>query len=154
MLSPDQRERYDQTVKSPPPWTLPKPALASWNAAHRAFERHFVESGGRLLIGADASDFGVVPGYANHSAIIALVHAGFRPEQVIRFATRDAADFLGIGNERGSVAIGQRADLLIVKGAPDRRIDDIRNVAIVFKDGLAFDPEKLRAAARGKLGLH
>ena len=154
MLSPDQRERYDQMVKSPPPWILPKPALLSWNEAHRAFERDFVKAGGRLLIGADASDFGLVPGYANHNAIIALVRAGFRPEQVFRFATKDAADFLGIGADRGSVTIGRWADLVIVKGAPDQRIEDVRNVTIVFKDGLAFDPVKLRAASKGLLGQH
>lgn len=154
MLSYDQRKRYDEFTKSPPPWFPPKEERESWNAQNRAFERDFVAAGGRLLIGGDAADFGVVPGYANHSAIIALVHAGFAPLQVFRFATSDAADFLGIGQQVGIVAAGRSADLLIVRGAPDRRIEDIRDVAFVFKDGLAYDPVKLRAAAKGMLGQH
>ena len=105
------------------------------------------------MIGADASDFGAVPGYADHAAIIALVEAGFTPLQAIRFATHDAADFLGEGDRIGTIAVGKVADMLIVQGAPDRNIDDIRKVAIVIKDGRAYDPEKLRAAAKGKLGL-
>jgi len=154
MLSPDQRQRYDEMVKNPPPWLPPKAAMQSWNAAHRAFERDFVAGGGRLLIGADASDFGVVPGYANHSAMIALVKAGFEPLQVIRFGSSDAARFLGIAETVGTVAPGMTADLLVVDGAPDRSIEDIRNVEYVFKDGVAYDPAKLRAAAKGMLGQH
>ena len=113
-----------------------------------------VRRGGRLLIGGDASDFGLVPGYANHTAIIALVNAGFSPLQVLKLATSDAAQFLGIGKQTGMVKAGMAADLLVVKGAPDRTIEDIRNVAYVFKDGAAYDPVKLRAAAKGLLGQH
>jgi imidazolonepropionase-like amidohydrolase len=153
MLSPHQRARYDEIVRNRPPW-LPSPSDAAvWDRAHRDFERHFVASGGRLLVGADASDLGAVPGYANHSSITALVRAGFSPLEVIRMATRDAAEFLGEGERIGTVAPGKVADLLIVRGAPDKTIEDIRQVVFVFKDGRVYDPEKLRAAARGKLGL-
>lgn len=154
MLSPDQRDRYLEIAKDPPPWLQNTKAWAPWNGAHRQFERDFVAMGGRLLIGADAADFGLVPGYANHRAMIALVRGGFTPLQVIKFGTSDAARFLGISDRVGTIAVGKEADLLVVKGAPDRSIEDIRNVAYVFKRGSAFDPVKLRAAAKGKLGLH
>jgi imidazolonepropionase-like amidohydrolase len=95
-----------------------------------------------------------VPGYANHNAIIALVRAGFAPVQAIRFATADAAGLLAIADRVGTVAPGKAADLLIVKGTPDRHIEDIRNVAYVFKDGVAYDPAKLRNSAKGMLGQH
>jgi imidazolonepropionase-like amidohydrolase len=154
MLSPDQRARYVEFARAPPPWMPNTKAMGSWNFAHRQFERDFVAAGGRLLIGADAADFGLVPGYADHRSIIALVRAGFTPSQVIRFATSDAAEFLGIADRVGTIAVGKQADLLVVKGAPDQSIEDIRNVAYVFKSGFAYDPVKLRAAAKGQLGLH
>ena len=153
MLSPDQLARYQGLARDPPDWFPVRPAMASWDRAHRAFERDFVASGGRLLIGGDASDFGVVPGYANHRAMIALARAGFTPLQVIKFATSDAAAFLK-ADRIGTIAVGKIADLLVVQGAPDERMEDIRNVAYVFKDGSAYDPVKLRQAAKGKLGLH
>jgi imidazolonepropionase-like amidohydrolase len=128
--------------------------MASWNKAHREFERDFAASGGRLLIGGDAMDFGLVPGYGNHRAMIALVKAGFNPLRVIKFATSDGARFLKIDDRVGTVARGMIADLLVVRGSPDRSIEDIRNVEYVFKQGSAFDPAKLRAAARGMLGQH
>lgn len=154
MLSPDQLQRYREFVRSRPPWLPPLSAMSAWNDAHRRFERAFVAAGGRLLVGADASDFGLVPGYANHAALIALVRAGFTPLEAIRFATADAADFLGAGDRLGTVAVGKVADLLIVRGAPDRNIQDIRNVTYVFKEGRAYDPARLRDAARGQLGMH
>ena len=154
LLSADQRARYDEMTINRPPWLPSAADQESWNAAHRAFERDFVANGGRLLIGADASDFGAVPGYANHDAMIALVRAGFAPIDVIRFATLDAAAFLGASDNLGSIAPGKIADLLVVEGAPDQQIEDIRRVTYVFKDGRAFDPVKLREAAKGQLGLH
>ena len=154
MLSPDQKARYLQLRGDPPGWMPSPEARASWDAAHRAFERHFVGAGGRLLVGADANDFGLVPGFANHAAMIALVRGGFSPLQVIRFSTHDAATFLGLDGQVGRVAPGYAADLLIVQGRPDQEIEDIRNVAYVFKDGQAYDPAKLRRAAQGALGQH
>lgn len=154
MFNTDQKARYELGQKERPPWLPPLAAMPAWIAAHRAFERDFVAAGGRLLIGGDASDFGLVPGYTNHTAIIALVKSGFATLQVLKSATSDAAKFLGIGSERGIVRAGMSADLLVVRGAPDRSIEDIRNVEYVFKDGAAYDPVKLRAAAKGMLGQH
>lgn len=154
MLSPDQRARYQQFIEDRPPWHIPLAVIPEWNRAHRAFERDFVAAGGRLLVGADANDGGLVPGYANHSALIALVRAGFAPLQVIKFATADAADFLNVDEQIGTVTPGKVADLLIVRGSPDRDMEDIRNVVYVFKDGRAYDPSRLRSAAQGMLGLH
>ena len=153
MFNADQRARYEEGKRERPPWMTPLAAMPAWNAAHRSFERDFVRAGGRLLVGGDASDFGMVPGYANHTALIALVRGGFPATQVIKFATADAARFLGIDGKTGSIRVGLAADLLIVKGAPDREIEDVRNVAWVFKGGAAYDPAKLREAA-GLIGQH
>jgi imidazolonepropionase-like amidohydrolase len=78
----------------------------------------------------------------------------FQALDVIRMATSDAARFLGIDDRTGRVAAGLEADLLIVRGAPDRDMRDVRNVAYVFKDGRAYDSRKLRYAAKGMLGVH
>jgi imidazolonepropionase-like amidohydrolase len=52
------------------------------------------------------------------------------------------------------VEAGLEADLLVVRGAPDIEMSDVRNVVYVFKDGRAYDPSKLREGARGLVGLH
>ena len=45
-----------------------------------------------------------------------------------------------------------QADLVVLRGDPSRQISDVRNVELVFKDGVAYEPERLVAAAAGTLG--
>ena len=47
---------------------------------------------------------------------------------------------------------GKNADLIVVNGDPSRRINDVENVEIVFKDGVGYDPAKLNASVRGMVG--
>ena len=113
-------------------------------------ERAFVAAGGLLIAGADPVGIGgVLPGFADHREIELLVEAGFTPLQAIRIATLNGATYLGRQNEIGSVAVGKNADLLVVKGDPSVRIDDIENVEIVFKDGAGYDPAKLLESVTG-----
>jgi enamidase len=154
MLSASQLARYEAVRAAPPPFLQlaadPPPELRAFS---RAITQAFVNAGGRMLIGADASNGGRVPGYANHTAMILMTDA-FPPLDVIRMATSDAAAFLGIGERTGRIAAGLEADLLIVAGAPDIDMRDVRNVAYVFKDGRVYDPRKLREAARGFVGVY
>ncbi len=54
----------------------------------------------------------------------------------------------------GIVASGKAADLIVVRGDPSANIADIENVELVFKDGVGYDPGKLIASVRGKVGLN
>ena len=49
---------------------------------------------------------------------------------------------------------GRRADLVVLKGDPSRKIEDIENVDLVFKDGIAYDPKKLADSVAGAVGFH
>ena len=56
-------------------------------------------------------------------------------------------------NRVGSIAVGKSADLVVIAGDPATRIGDVRNVQIVFKQGVGYDPAKLVESVRGKVGL-
>jgi imidazolonepropionase-like amidohydrolase len=117
-----------------------------------AFERAFVSAGGRLLAGADPTGWGgIVAGYADQRGLELLVSSGFSSEQAVAIATSNGARFL---HDRtvGRIAEGLQADLVVVRGNPSRQISDVRNVEVVFKDGVAYDPEKLVASVAGTLG--
>jgi cytosine/adenosine deaminase-related metal-dependent hydrolase len=128
---------------------------AWWSGVLRhemAFERAFVGAGGRLLAGADPTGWGaVVAGYGDQRGLELLVAAGLSPEEAIRIATSNGAAFLKDPTV-GTIAAGLQADLVVVRGDPSQRISDVRNVELVFKDGVAYDPETLVAAAAGTLG--
>ena len=117
-------------------------------------EKAFVDAGGILLAGVDPTGNGcVIAGYGDQREIELLVKAGFRPEDAIKIATRNGADFLGIAGSVGTIEKGKQADLVVVAGDPTRRIEDIEKVELVFKAGSGFDPAKLTRSVKGFVGL-
>ncbi|MGZ3436594.1 MAG: amidohydrolase family protein [Gemmatimonadaceae bacterium] len=123
-------------------------------AKARSMELAFVRAGGLLLAGTDPTGGGgVIPGYSNQRQLELLVEGGFTPLEAIRIGTLNGATFLGRANRTGSIAVGKDADLVVVTGDPATRIGDVRNVQIVFKQGIGYDPVKLIESVRGKVGL-
>ncbi len=119
-----------------------------------AFEHAFVQAGGALLAGLDPTGYGgVIAGYGDQREAELLVEAGFTPGQAIQIATLNGARFMGADKELGSIEVGKAADLVLVKGNPATDIKNIENVALVFKDGVGYDPAKLVKAANGTVGL-
>jgi imidazolonepropionase-like amidohydrolase len=134
-------------------WSDPNGAPErSWTgmlAKEMQFERAFVAAGGRLMAGVDPTGWGgVVAGFGDQRELELLVDAGFSPEMAIRIATANGAGFLR-ETTRGTIAAGMQADLVVVRGDPSRRIADVRNIELVFKDGIGYDPAKLIEATNG-----
>jgi len=57
-----------------------------------------------------------------------------------------------VEDELGSLSPGKQADLVVIKGDPSKKIEDIENVETVFKDGIGYDSAKLMEACRGTVG--
>jgi len=64
-----------------------------------------------------------------------LVEAGMTPLQAIRAGTLNSAVICGVDDVTGSIAVGKQGDIIAVKGKPDERISDMRNLAFVAKGG-------------------
>jgi imidazolonepropionase-like amidohydrolase len=119
-----------------------------------ALERAFAKAGGLLIAGTDPTGGGgVIPGYSDQRQIELLAEAGFTPLEAISICTWNGAKYLGRDAKIGSIAVGKQADLMVVNGDPSTRIGDVRNVEIVFKQGVGFDPTKLIESVKGKVGL-
>jgi imidazolonepropionase-like amidohydrolase len=71
----------------------------------------------------------------------------------LRVATFNGARYLEREGDLGTVEIGKIADLVIVDGDPSSQIQDIRNITIVFKDGIGYDSRQLFASVKGTIGL-
>jgi len=73
----------------------------------------------RLLLGTDApATVAVAPGFSVHDELKNLVAAGLTPYEALRAATANAAEFLNATDEFGTVAVGRRADLIMVNANP------------------------------------
>jgi imidazolonepropionase-like amidohydrolase len=118
------------------------------------FELAFVKAGGLLVAGADPTgNGGALAGFADQRNLELLVEGGFTPVEAIRIATFNGAKLLGEQDRIGSISPGKQADLVVIAGNPAARIADIRNVKLVFKQGVAYDPAKLLDSIRGQSGL-
>ena len=142
------QQRYDAAQKNP------RGSMGALLPKARQLEVDFFRAGGLLLAGTDPTGGGgVIPGFSNQRAVELLVESGLTPLEAIRVATLNGATYLGRADKVGSIAVGKQADLVVVDGDPSARIDDIRKVSMVFKEGVGYDPSKLIASVRGKVGL-
>lgn len=78
-----------------------------------------------------------VPGVAEHRELALTVQAGLTPLQAITIATRDAAALLQL-DDRGVIAPGKRADLLVVTGDPSRDIAAADQIIETWANGTAM----------------
>jgi len=149
LLSEDARKRY-QANRARAPQVSPWPLMFK---REMEFERAFVKAGGTLLAGLDPTGIGgIIAGFGDQREIELLVEAGFTPPEAIRIATLNGAQFLGEAERIGSLAAGKQADIMLVKGDPSTRIEDIENVELVFKDGVGWDSKKLIESVKGVVG--
>src|SRR5262249_42010194 len=117
------------------------------------FECAFVKAGGLLGAGSDPCCVSAIAGYGDQRNYELLVEAGFTPEQAIQIMTSNGAKIFGYDNWVGTIQPGMQADLVFIAGDPVRTPAEIWNTEIVFRRGIGFDSEKLRASVKGMVGL-
>ena len=87
-----------------------------------------------------------MPGYELHHELELYVRAGIPPAEVLRMATLTSALVVGANGERGVIAPGKLADLILVDGDPSARIADIDRIDVVMKGGRIYDPGRIETA--------
>jgi imidazolonepropionase-like amidohydrolase len=107
-------------------------------AAAEATVRQLLASGVPVLAGTDAPNPGTAHGAAMHRELELLVAAGATPVQALRAATSAPASAFRIP-DRGRIAKGLRADLVLVNGDPTQDITATRDIAGIWKGGAAVD---------------
>jgi imidazolonepropionase-like amidohydrolase len=104
----------------------------------------FAKQGVPIVAGTDSLVPGVVPGFSLHDELAALAKAGLSNRQVLESATRLPAEWLGTIDDRGVVAVGKRADLLLLEGNPLQDIKNTRRIAGVIVDGTFYSRNELK----------
>lgn len=101
-------------------------ALANVKALH--------DAGIPVVVGTDAGMTGTPHGSSTLRELELFVDAGLTPAEALLAGTAHSAKALGV-TDRGTVEVGKRADLLLVRGEPWQRIGDIRNTQQVYVGG-------------------
>jgi hypothetical protein len=120
------------------------------DATYQRYDRSFkkmVEFVGRMykagvpiLAGTDE-----MPGFTLQHELELYVQAGLTPSQALQVATLNGAT-VARATDRGVIAPGKTADLVLVDGDPTTNISDLRKVALVIKGGAAYYPSEIDAA--------
>lgn len=118
-----------------------KPGFGTSAGSYAAAEKTLKQLRGSrvpILAGTDTPNPGTAYGAALHGELELLVRAGLTPLEALKSATSVPADVFGL-KERGRIAPGCRADLVLVEGDPSVDIRATRRIAAVWKDGTRID---------------
>jgi imidazolonepropionase-like amidohydrolase len=122
----------------------PRPAPATTPAATAAPRPPSIlkvlhDRGVPIVSGTD----GALPGYSLLREIELYVRAGLTPLQAIQAGTIEAARALQLSGETGTIAIGKRADFVVLDADPLANISNIRRTRFVVTNGKMYEPAAL-----------
>src|SRR6266496_3371814 len=106
----------------------------------------------RLLKAIHDAGVTIIPGtdafarYSLHHELELYVQAGIAPAEVLRMATWTPALVMGVDKDRGVIAPGKLADMILVVGDPTKNIRDINKITTVIKGGKVYDPTAIEKA--------
>lgn len=99
------------------------------------------EAGVTIIPGTDS-----LAGYTLPRELELYVKAGIEPAEVLRMATYTPALVMGVVKDRGTIAAGKLADMIIIDGDPTKEIRDLRKVTTVIKGGKVYEPAAIEKA--------
>ncbi|MGW0431528.1 amidohydrolase family protein [Micromonospora sp. NPDC003197] len=103
------------------------------NARYAAQALHL--AGAPLLAGTDSNPFAPVHGTSMHRELTLLTQAGLTNEEALAAATSGPAHYFGL-TDRGRIAPGLRADLVLVAGDPTSDIAATSSIVEVWRRGV------------------
>jgi imidazolonepropionase-like amidohydrolase len=127
--------------------------IAGFGQAHDRVKHataYLIAHHGRVLFGTDTPS---APTYANPPGLNAwlemhrLIDAGETPAQIFKSATVTNARAMKLDKEIGTVQVGKRANLLLLRQDPTTTIDAYAGIVKVILNGRVLDPSELAAAA-------
>ena len=101
-------------------------AREQWRANRRALLKALADGGAGILMGTDSPQIFSVPGFSLHREMQAMAEAGMTPWQILESGTRNVGVYFQRKDAFGTVAVGRRADLLLLNRNP---LEDVAHVA-------------------------
>ncbi|MGS1016553.1 amidohydrolase family protein [Allosphingosinicella humi] len=141
----------------------------AWKENYRLwmqFVNEYKNRGGSVVVGSDSGFIYNLYGFGYTQEMELMREAGFSPLEVIHAATQVGAKALGHEDQVGTIRVGRKADLVIVKGNPlanmkllfgtgtlklndeTGKVERIGGISYTVKDGIVYDAKKLREEVR------
>jgi imidazolonepropionase-like amidohydrolase len=125
-----------------------QPIFGRTAAAGLSAAVYFAGRGGRLVFGSDtpsAPTYANPPGYNGYLELRALERAGIAPRQLIDAATRANAELFGLARDYGTIEVGKRASLLLLRGDPTESLAALDTIEVVVLEGRVVPRSELSA---------
>ena len=147
-LSREVRAKWDAGYyKNVPP--EPRAAIAKLNRLQFDESKKLVglmyRAGVPILAGTDTMNPQCFPGFGIHDELALLVDAGLSPLAALQAATRNAAEFMGQLDRRGTIEVGKTADLVLLDKDPLADIHNTRSIQVVVLSGKLYPRAALDA---------
>jgi imidazolonepropionase-like amidohydrolase len=97
-----------------------------WAANRNQVLKALADGGAGVLMGTDSPQIFSVPGFSLHREMEAMAQAGMTPWQILVSGTRNVGEYFRGKDTFGTVAVGRRADLLLLNRNP---LEDTAHVA-------------------------
>jgi len=156
-----EQDEFDERLEGASPQYMHPKHLASWRermpppeiaqVVQRGFPSRLTvvkalhDAGVPILVGTDSPNSFMPFGFAVHGELRLLVLAGLTPYEALRAATVRPAEFLGRADEFGTIAVGRRADLLLVRGNPLEDVTHASERVGVMLRGMWLSEEELQS---------
>lgn len=109
----------------------------------RPLTRALGEAGAKMMTGTDALVPSTQPGFSIHDELAELVDAGLSPYEALRSSTTEPFAFLGELDQAGTIAVGKRAELVLLGSNPLSDIAATRHISGVMIQGRWLGAEEL-----------
>ncbi|WP_265569747.1 amidohydrolase family protein [Sphingomicrobium nitratireducens] len=103
------------------------------------------DAGVKVMVGTDANDTMVFPGFSIHDELGHLVKAGFTPMEALQAATSVPAGYFGRTEDFGGISAGKMSDLVLLTDDPIADIGNSNHIAMVIKGTRTYDRATLDA---------
>ena len=183
-LMAQSRREWHATYTTPSLWDYYRPSRAAhgsywfdWTTADEiawkenfrlwmTFVNEYKNRGGRVTLGSDSGYIYNLYGFGYIQEMELMQEAGFHPLEVIRSATNQAAEAVGMDLEIGTIQVGKKADLVLVPGNPIANlkllygtgavklndetveVEKVGGIKYTIKGGVVFDAPSLLADVR------
>ncbi|QEE28409.1 amidohydrolase family protein [Terriglobus albidus] len=124
------------------PLTQDSPGFKRWSQLQQNL-RTLYSAGIPVALGTDNGMPSTPHGWGSLREMELMVAAGLTPSQALQAGTRVSAEVLGVDKDRGTIAPGKLADLVLIDGRPDETIAEVEKTDAVWLAGKQVDRQKL-----------
>ena len=106
------------------------------------------EGGANIALGTDSPQIFSVPGFAMYHEMALYAEVGMTPYEVLEIGTRRPAEYFDAADQFGTVAVGSRADLILLEANPADDIGSVRNRVGVMVNGRWIPADEIERRLR------